>query len=103
MSVGARIEAVQALAAGMQKAREQSVRLLMWEIGKTRGDSEKEFDRTVQYILDTVEALKEIDRAAGRFSASAGILAQIRRARSSGAVRGRSTTLSTRPSPPSSA
>ena len=46
MSVGARIEAVQALAAGMQKVREQSVRLLMWEIGKTRGDSEKEFDRT---------------------------------------------------------
>jgi glyceraldehyde-3-phosphate dehydrogenase (NADP+) len=80
MSVGARIEAVQALAAGMQQVREQSVRLLMWEIGKTRGDSEKEFDRTVQYVLDTVEALKEIDRAAGRFSASAGILAQIRRA-----------------------
>ncbi len=67
-------------AAGMQKVREQSVRLLMWEIGKTRADSEKEFDRTVQYVLDTVEALKEIDRAAGRFSASAGILAQIRRA-----------------------
>ncbi len=80
MSVGARIEAVQALAAGMTKVREQSVRLLMWEIGKTRGDSEKEFDRTVQYILDTVEALKESDRAAGRFSANANILAQIRRA-----------------------
>ncbi len=80
MSVGARIEAVEALATGMQKVREQSVRLLMWEIGKTRADSEKEFDRTVQYVLDTVEALKEIDRAAGRFTASAGILAQIRRA-----------------------
>jgi len=64
----------------MEKAREESVRLLMWEIGKTRADSEKEFDRTLQYVRDTVESLKEMDRAAGRFTASAGILAQIRRA-----------------------
>ena len=64
----------------MQRVREESVRLLTWEIGKTRADSEKEFDRTVQYVLDTVEALKELDRAGSRFSSSAGILAQIRRA-----------------------
>ncbi len=80
MSVGARIDAVLAFVAGMEKAREESVRLLMWEIGKTRADSEKEFDRTVQYVRDTVESLKEMDRTAGRFIASAGILAQIRRA-----------------------
>ena len=80
MSVGARIDAVLAFVAGMEKARGESVRLLMWEIGKTRADSEKEFDRTVQYVRDTAESLKEMDRAAGRFTASAGILAQIRRA-----------------------
>ena len=80
MSVGARIDAVLAFIAGMEKVREESVRLLMWEIGKTRADSEKEFDRTVQYVRDTVESLKEMDRAAGRFTASGGILAQIRRA-----------------------
>jgi glyceraldehyde-3-phosphate dehydrogenase (NADP+) len=80
MSVGTRIDAVLAFVAGMEKTREESVRLLMWEIGKTRADSEKEFDRTVQYVRDTVESLKEMDRAAGRFTASAGILAQIRRA-----------------------
>ncbi len=80
MTVGARIEAIEAFAAAMQKVREESVRLLMWEIGKTRADSEKEFDRTVQYVLDTVEALKEVDRSAGRFTRSGGILAQIRRA-----------------------
>jgi glyceraldehyde-3-phosphate dehydrogenase (NADP+) len=80
MTVGARIDAVMAFVTGMEKAREQSVRLLMWEIGKTRADSEKEFDRTVQYVRDTVDALKEMDRAAGRFTSSAGILAQIRRA-----------------------
>ncbi len=80
MKVGARIEAVEAFAAAMQKVREETVRLLMWEIGKTRADCEKEFDRTVQYVLDTVEALKETDRSAGRFTRSGGILAQIRRA-----------------------
>jgi glyceraldehyde-3-phosphate dehydrogenase (NADP+) len=79
MTVGARIEAVQAFVAAMRKVREESVRLLMWEIGKTRGDSEKEFDRTVQYLLDTVETLKEMDRSAGRFTKNSGILAQIRR------------------------
>jgi glyceraldehyde-3-phosphate dehydrogenase (NADP+) len=63
MSVGSCIDAVLAFVAGMEKTREESVRLLMWEIGKTRTDSEKEFDRTVQYVRDTVEALKEMDRA----------------------------------------
>src|SRR5512147_3264280 len=80
MKVGARVEAIEAFAEAMQKVREESVRLLMWEIGKTRTDSEREFDRTVQYVLDTVEALKEMDRSAGRFTRSGGILAQIRRA-----------------------
>ncbi len=64
----------------MRAVREESVRLLMWEIGKSRADAEKEFDRTVQYIVDTVEALKETDRAGARFSANAGVLAHIRRA-----------------------
>ena len=80
MKVGARVEATLAFVAAMRKAREESVRLLMWEIGKTRADSEREFDRTVEYVLDTVEALKDVDRSAGRFTRSAGILAQIRRA-----------------------
>jgi len=34
----------------------------MWEIGKTFKDSEKEFDRTIEYIFDTIEALKNLDR-----------------------------------------
>jgi glyceraldehyde-3-phosphate dehydrogenase (NADP+) len=34
----------------------------------------------VQYVADTVEALKEVDRAGARFSANAGVLAHIRRA-----------------------
>ena len=80
MSVGARVDAVLGFLSAMEGVREQSVRLLMWEIAKTRADAEREFDRTVQYVRDTVESLKDMDRAAGRFSSSAGILAQVRRA-----------------------
>ncbi len=79
MRVGGRAEALQAFAARMRGVREESVRLLMWEIGKSRADSEKEFDRTVQYVTDTIEALKETDRAGARFSSNASVLAQIRR------------------------
>jgi len=52
----------------------------MWEIGKSASDSEKEFDRTVQYIRDTVDALKELDRTSSRFTIESGIIGQIRRA-----------------------
>jgi glyceraldehyde-3-phosphate dehydrogenase (NADP+) len=79
-TVAGRIECMERFVGEMKQVREESVRLLMWEIGKTRPDSEKEFDRTVQYIEATVEALKEADRQAGRFALNGGILAQIRRA-----------------------
>jgi glyceraldehyde-3-phosphate dehydrogenase (NADP+) len=79
MRVAGRAEALSAFAVRMRAVREQSARLLMWEIGKSRGDAEKEFDRTVQYITDTVESLKETDRAGARFSTNSGVLAHIRR------------------------
>jgi hypothetical protein len=34
--------------------------LLMWEIGKSKTDAEKEFDRTVEYIYDTIDAIKNL-------------------------------------------
>lgn len=63
----------------MIKTREEVVRLLMWEIAKTRKDAETEFDRTVQYIRDTIEAVKEQDRAAARFMTEEGFIGQARR------------------------
>ncbi len=80
LPVAARIRAVEDFALRMRAQREEMVRLLMWEIGKTRGDSEKEFDRTLQYIRDTIDALKDLDRVSSRFTIAEGILAQIRRA-----------------------
>jgi glyceraldehyde-3-phosphate dehydrogenase (NADP+) len=80
MSVAGRIEAVERFLTRMGEAREEVVRLLMWEIGKPLEDSRKEFDRTVEYVRRTVEALKELDRNSARFSIDSGIIAQIRRA-----------------------
>ena len=79
MRVGERLERTQTFVTGMRAVREDLVRLLMWEIGKTRVDSETEVDRTIGYITDTIEALKELDRNAGRFSVTAGFVGQIRR------------------------
>lgn len=79
MTVAGRIECMLHFCEKMKGVREQTVRLLMWEIGKTRADSEKEFDRTLQYIYDTIESLKEADRTAGRFTINSKILAQVRR------------------------
>ena len=79
MSVGDRIRCVEAFVPRMIEMRDHVVNLLMWEIGKTLGDAEKEFDRTVDYIRDTITALKELDRTSSRFVLEPGFLAQIRR------------------------
>ena len=80
MTVEQRIGCIRNFVMMMQEQREVIVNLLMWEIGKSRTDSEKEFDRTVDYINDTIEALKQLDRTSSRFTISQHIIAQIRRA-----------------------
>ncbi|MBN2172421.1 MAG: NADP-dependent glyceraldehyde-3-phosphate dehydrogenase [Candidatus Krumholzibacteriota bacterium] len=80
LPVAARIEHVERFALRMVEHRDTIVRLLMWEIGKTLPDARKEFDRTVDYIRDTVDALKDLDRVSSRFLIEDGILAQVRRA-----------------------
>ncbi|WP_234734244.1 NADP-dependent glyceraldehyde-3-phosphate dehydrogenase [Tellurirhabdus bombi] len=79
MSIGDRISCMEKFVGRMIEQKQQVVNLLMWEIGKTLGDSIKEFDRTVEYIYDTIEALKDIDRASSRFRIEQGIIGQIRR------------------------
>ncbi len=59
--------------------RRQVVELIMWEIGKSFADSEKEFDRTVEYIKATIHALKELDNGNSRFVVVEGTIGQIRR------------------------
>ena len=80
MSVEGRIKCMQKFVYLMIKERELVIKLLMWEIGKTLPDSTKEFDRTVDYINQTIDALKELDRESSRFQQAEGTIAQIRRA-----------------------
>ncbi len=79
-SVAERIKRVEEFAWRMQAKKVEIVRLLMWEIGKSLAESEKEFDRTIEYIQGTVEALKGLDNTSSRFVVEQGIISQIRRA-----------------------
>lgn len=80
MRVAERIQHVENFLARMREQRQAVVKLLMWEIGKNLKDSEKEFDRTCDYIVDTINALKDLDRRSSRFELEQGTLGQIRRA-----------------------
>ncbi|WP_299255466.1 NADP-dependent glyceraldehyde-3-phosphate dehydrogenase [uncultured Cytophaga sp.] len=79
MTVEGRIRAMEAFVKAMKSKRTEVVKTLMWEIGKTIKDSEKEFDRTVEYILDTIEAYKKLDRSSNNFQFEQGIIGKIRR------------------------
>ena len=54
MKVVDRIACMEKFVTQMKTKREEIVKLLMWEIGKNLPDSEKEFDRTVEYIYDNI-------------------------------------------------
>ncbi len=79
MKVRDRIACMEKFVRQMEAKREVVVRLLMWEIGKSLPDSEKEFDRTVEYIYDTIEEYKTLDRNCAKFSKHDGVYAHIRR------------------------
>ena len=79
LSVEGRIAHLEDFAIRMIEQRDPVINLLMWEIGKSYDDSVKEFDRTVEYIRDTIEALKELDRNSSRFQIQQGIIGQVRR------------------------
>jgi acyl-CoA reductase-like NAD-dependent aldehyde dehydrogenase len=79
MGVAGRIDCMQAFVKQVVAQRTLIVKLIMWEVGKSLADSRKEFDRTVDYIQATVEALKEMDNANSRFIVVEGTIGQVRR------------------------
>ena len=79
MKVSERIQCMEKFVIQMKDTRNEVVKYLMWEIGKSLGDSEKEFDRTVEYIYDTIEDYKQLDRNNARFTKSQGVNAMVRR------------------------
>jgi glyceraldehyde-3-phosphate dehydrogenase (NADP+) len=79
MSVAGRIERMQTFVKGMVGRRQLIVSLIMWEIAKSLSDARKEFDRTVEYIQATIDALKDLDNSSSRFTVVEGTIGQIRR------------------------
>ncbi|SFR47809.1 glyceraldehyde-3-phosphate dehydrogenase (NADP+) [Robiginitalea myxolifaciens] len=79
MKVRDRIECMEKFVRQMESKREEIVKLLMWEIGKSLPDSQKEFDRTVEYIYDTLEDYRQLDRNSAKFQKHDGVYAHIRR------------------------
>jgi len=79
MKVEDRIACMNRFVIQMKTKREEIVKLLMWEIGKNLADSEKEFDRTVEYIYDTIADYKQMDRNSAKFENNSGVNAHIRR------------------------
>jgi glyceraldehyde-3-phosphate dehydrogenase (NADP+) len=79
MRVSERLKCMKTFVKKMKTHREVVVKLLMWEICKNKEDSYKEFDRTIDYINDTIEAYKTLDRKSARFDKEGGVYAHIRR------------------------
>lgn len=79
MKVEDRIACMEKFVSQMKTKREEVVKLLMWEIGKNLPNSQKEFDRTVEYIYDTIEDYKQMDRDSAKFHKHDGVRAHIRR------------------------
>ncbi|MGF6744850.1 NADP-dependent glyceraldehyde-3-phosphate dehydrogenase [Paraburkholderia sp. MM5482-R1] len=79
MTVAQRIGCMQDFIKRMVAQRAQIVNLIMWEIGKSLTDSQKEFDRTVTYMLATIDALKDLDNSNSRFVIAEGTIGLIRR------------------------
>jgi len=79
LSVAQRIACVVEFTSQIIARRREIVNLIMWEIGKSLADSQKEFDRTIDYIRATIEELKRLDNSNSRFEIVDGTIAQIRR------------------------
>lgn len=79
MHVKDRIDCMENFVVKMKTKKAEIVKLLMWEIGKSLPDSQKEFDRTVEYIEDTIEDYKQLDRDAAKFTKHDGVYAHIKR------------------------
>jgi len=61
MTLAQRIECVEAFVEELMTQREEIIRVLMWEIGKNYPDAKSEFDRTVEFIRKTIEAIKSTE------------------------------------------
>ena len=78
-SAETRLEAMEKFLARFKELREEVSTMLMWEIAKNRQTAYKEFDRTAQYMEDTLTEYKRMHQEGSHVSAKDGIISQTRR------------------------
>lgn len=79
MSLSRRIDRLEHLLAFMREQQASLVCGLMWEVGKRLEDARSEFDRTCQYIADTIAELRRPNQRDDTVAAEKGTLAHVRR------------------------
>jgi glyceraldehyde-3-phosphate dehydrogenase (NADP+) len=79
MSINERINHVEEFARCMREHEQEFTLLEMWEIAKTYNSCRDEFKRTVEYIQDTINQLRELDTNSNYIKNVEGFIAQIRR------------------------
>jgi glyceraldehyde-3-phosphate dehydrogenase (NADP+) len=75
-----RIRCVEDFVRRARPLRETVARVLMWEVGKPYADCLVEFDRTIEYIEDTIATLRQLEKDSGASVKAGGFVARVRRA-----------------------
>lgn len=79
MTIKQRIECIQNYFTELSKQREEIVNVLMWEIGKNRGDAEAEFDRTLAFGQAVIQTIQTDPEFAGAWQTIGTTKAYVRR------------------------
>ncbi|RIL05660.1 MAG: NADP-dependent glyceraldehyde-3-phosphate dehydrogenase, partial [Proteobacteria bacterium] len=74
-----RIRCVEKFAASLAEKREELIELIMWEVAKTKSDAAKEVDRTLEYIQETIAALRCSELRSEELLAGEGIIGKQKR------------------------
>jgi glyceraldehyde-3-phosphate dehydrogenase (NADP+) len=80
LSVKKRIACIEDFLSRMLLKKEEIIHLFTWEIGKSLKGSLEEFDRTTDYIRNTLDAARDMERVSSKCVIEQGIIGQIRRA-----------------------
>lgn len=79
MGAEGRIKALEGFTRGLKEHREEIVKLIVWEIAKSVADAEKEFDRTIEYIEETIKTVKQQHNESSMFRVTNGFIGQIKK------------------------
>lgn len=79
MGAKGRIKAMEAFTKGLMEHRDAIVRLIVWEIAKSIPDAEKEFDRTIEYIQESIKAVKQHHNESSGFRVTGGFIGQVKK------------------------